>query len=285
MEDYVERIYHVFKSIKASKDSFKGEDELLHACRSNLDPFIYGALNNLYGKQLKDFWNTSPIPYISDKAICIVERRCHPNLEFCIHNAAYFARGFSLHIFHSSANKDYIETICGNQLPNIHLHEVFEHIGTAEQGRFEYNELLKSSFFWNSINEDHVITIETDTYFLDFIPESIYTYDYVASRWPWAPEKPGGGGLSYRKTKLMKQIINSNIVDIREHKMQDTYASAGMKVLNAKIPDEKDSYKYFVETSISNHACGVHQWWSCIWNLSDEELELVIRLYLLLNIP
>ena len=168
MEDYVERIYHVFKSIKVSKDSFKGEDEILHVCRSNLDPFIYGALNHLYGKQLKDFWNTSSIPYISDKAICIVERRCHPNLEFCIHNAAYFARGFTLHIFHSSANKDYIETICGNQLPNIHLHEVFEHIGTAEQGRFEYNELLKSSFFWNRLTKTFSFTLASWTLFIRF---------------------------------------------------------------------------------------------------------------------
>ena len=284
MEDYVEQIYHVFKSISLSKECFKNEGELLHACRSQLDPFIYGALNDLYGKQLKEFWNTSTIPYSSDKAICIVERRCHPNLEFCLQNAAYFARGFSLHIFCSSANRNFIETICGNQLPNIHLHEVFEHIGTPEQGRFEYNELLKSSFFWNSIEEEHVITIETDSYFLDFIPESIYTYDYVASRWQWAPDEAGGGGLSYRKTKLMKEIIHSNRVNISEHKMQDTYAAAGMKLLNAKIPNEQDSYKYFVEAMASNHAFGVHQWWTFVWNLKEEEIKLLLRLYLMLNV-
>jgi len=284
MEDYVERIFHVFKSISLSKHIYNGEGKILDLCRSQLDPFVYGALNDLYGKQLKEFWNTSTIPYSSDKAICIVERRCHPNLEFCLHNAAYFARGFSLHIFCSSANKNFIEAICGNQLPNIHLHEIFEHIGTPEQGRFEYNELLKSSFFWNSIEEEHVITIETDSYFLDFIPESIYEYDYVASKWPWAREEPGGGGLSYRKTKLMKEIIHSNSIKITDHKMQDTYAAAGMKLLNAKIPDEKESYKYFVEASASNYACGVHQWWSCIWNVSDEEIMIVINLYLRLNI-
>jgi len=284
MEEYVEQIYHVFNSLRLSQKLYDTEDKILHVCRNQLDPFIYGALKDLYGKQLKEFWNTSSIPYTSDKAICIVERRCHPNLEFCLHNAAYFARGFSLHIFCSTANKNYIKSICRNQLPNVHLHEVFENIGTPEQGRFEYNELLKSSFFWDSINEEHVITIETDTYFLDFIPESIYAYDYVASRWPWAPDQPGGGGLSYRKTKLMKKIIDSNSVNTSEHKMQDTYAAAGMKQLNAKIPDKNDSYKYFVEASGSNHACGIHQWWTFAWNLQGADLELLIRIYLKLNI-
>jgi hypothetical protein len=283
MELYVDQIMSIFKSIKLSKQIFKNEGEILHACRIQLDPFIYAALKDLYGRQLKEYWQSSTIPHTSDKAICIVERRCHPNLEFCLHNAAYFARGFALHIFCSTANREFIETICGCQ-PNIHLHEVFEHIGTPEQGRYEYNELLKSSYFWNMLQEEHIITIETDTYFLDFIPESIYAYDYVASRWPWALEEPGGGGLSYRKKSIMKQIIQSNIVNNTEHPMQDTYVAAGMKLLNAKIPDEKNSYKYFIEASASNHACGVHQWWSCIWNLSDNDIELLIKLYLTLNI-
>ena len=44
-------------------------------------------------------WNDTVIPMESERAIVIVERRCHPNLEFCIKNAVYFARCFSLYIF------------------------------------------------------------------------------------------------------------------------------------------------------------------------------------------
>jgi hypothetical protein len=284
MENYVNTICNVFKSLKLSQGVFSRHDEMLHACRCQLDPFIYGALKNLYGANLKNHWETSSIPLISNKAISIVERRCHPNLEFCLHNAAYFARGYAIHIFCSSANIDFVRGICGNQLPNIHIHEVFEHIGTPEQGKHEYNELLKSAFFWDFITEEHVITIETDSYFLDFIPESIYNYDYVACRWPWAPEELGGGGLSYRKTVFMKRMIESNIVDLTKVKLQDGFAAEGMKLLNAKVPSIEESYEYFVEAHASRIACGVHQWWTFMWKLKDEDLQLITREYLTLNI-
>jgi hypothetical protein len=237
MDAYVYEIFSVLLSIKHS-EQFRDN---LHKYRCELEPFVFKALDGLYGKKLDIFWNSYTIPKISDRAICIVERRCHPNLKFCLQNAAFYARGYSIHIFCSKANLDFITLISGTQSTNLNIYPIFEDIGTPETGRKEYNNLLKTHAFWNSFKEEHIITIETDSYFLKAIPDSIYTFDYVASKWVSRENEPGGGGLTYRKLSVMKEILDLNIE--KDHEMQDTFASHGIKVLNKKYPTLKELLK------------------------------------------
>ena len=82
----------------------------------------------------------------------------------------------------------------------------------------------------------------------------------------------------------MRKMIESNIVDLTMCKLQDGFAAEGMKLLNAKIPSAEESYKYFVEACASQVACGVHQWWTFMWKLSEDDLQIIIEEYLTLNI-
>jgi len=276
MNRYVEEIYSVLLSIKNSKQFTNN----LHKYRCELEPFVFRALHDLYGKQFDEFWNSYTIPRESDKAICIVERRCHANFKFCLQNAVYYARGYSVHIFCSKANLDFIHLICGKQFNNIHIYPIFEDIGTAEAGRKEYNDLLMTHSFWNTFKEEHIITIETDSYFLKPIPNSIYEFDYVGSKWVSKEEEPGGGGLTYRKVSVMKEILELNIND---HEMQDTFASHGIQILNKKYPTLEESYSYFIEGDISDAGIGVHQWWTFIHNFDDSEMLYIIKVLLTLE--
>jgi hypothetical protein len=276
MDAYVYEIFSVLLSIKHS-EQFKDD---YHKYRCELDPFVFKALYDLYGKQMDEFWNSSVIPKISDKGICIVERRCHPNLKFCLQNAAYYARGYSIHIFCSMANLDFIHLICGKQFENINVYPIFKDIGTPEAGKKEYNDLLKTYAFWNTFKEDHIITIETDSYFLKPIPSSIYEFDYVGSKWVSRENEPGGGGLTYRKVSVMKEIIDLNIED---HEMQDTFASHGIQRLNKKFPTLEEAFYYFIEGHISDGGVGTHQWWTFVHNLEDETILYLIRVFLTLE--
>jgi len=255
LESEVEKIDSVYKSLELSSSLFKSNAEFLHQKRLIMDPFVFGFLIKHYGPTFKEFWDeTHTIPYTSDKAIVIVERRCNPNLEFVLQNFAYFARGYAIHIFCSSANLAFIKNVCGPQLQNIHIHVVFDNIGTAEQGKKEYNDMLKTNEFWNRLTEEHILTVETDCYLIKPIPDSIYEYDYVASQWPWSPGEPGGGGLSYRKRSIMKQICEMKMPDIPA---QDCFISTGIKMLGAKW-----SHSYFTESTFSADCIGMHQWWT-----------------------
>ena len=275
----VDKIYSVFKSLELSENVFNSEADYLHQQRLQLDPFIFATLKKLYGTLFQEFWNTTKtIPYESDKAIVIVERRCHPNLEFILQNAAYFARGYTIYIYCSAANYSFIENICIPQLENIHICIVFDDIGTPKQGKEDYNRLLKEKFFWNTIKEEHILTIETDCYLLKPIPDLIYDYDYVASMWNWLETEPGGGGLSYRKCSVMKTICDLDEPSVKGDQMQDSFASNGIKFL-----DKKFSHEFFTESTFSENSIGTHQWWTFLDSTKPNAKD-IIKKHLILRV-
>lgn len=267
-------IQSVIESLKAS-ESIHTRDAFLHRCRTELEPFVYSYLNDTYGPKLSSHWASCTIPLESTKGIVIVERRCHPNLRFTIQNAVYFAPGYSLHIICSEANREFVEEICESQLGSVHIHPVFKDIGTPESGKKEYNMLLKSYGFWSFFPEEWLLCMETDAYLLDKLPEEIYNYNYVASKWHWVPGQAGGGGLSHRKKSFMMEI---SCIDSLNAEMQDCFASEGLALLGHPVMDGD----IFGETSCDYKTIGTHQWWT--FSTSSEPLEDYLSLLLTLRV-
>ena len=276
LDNEVDKIYNVFNSIYLSSSIFKSNESYLHHNRFALEPFIFDSLKLLYSSKLKEHWDNVEIPYNSDKAIIIVERRCHQNLEFVLHNVSYFAPGYTIHIFCSIANLSFIRGICKSQKKNIHIHPIFENIGTPEEGRIEYNKLLKTKTFWDSLNEEHLLLIETDSYLLKHLPDSIYEYDYVACKWSWIPSEPGGGGLSYRKRSTIMKIFELDDTSLNNSTMQDCFLSIGVKLLGGKY-----SHNFFTESTLLTDTYGTHQWWT-FYNIDTSKD--VIKNYLTLKL-
>ncbi len=260
-------------SFHVCRSEFRDEAEFNHAVRTQLEPHVFAYLQWKYGPTLQEYWNTNPIPRDSDKALILVERRCHPNLLFCLQNAVYFARGYAVHIFCSAANVEYIRFLLGPQADNVHLHIQFQGIGSPSQGYSEYNNLLKTLAFWEQFKEEHLITLETDCYFLRPIPEEIYMFDYVASKWTWMPQEPGGGGLSYRKRSMMVDICTKYP---QGPPAQDAFASDGIKALGYTFPNEEQAQRFFTEAYYSPHAIGTHQWWTYCPQILGKEGEMIL---------
>lgn len=271
------QILTAIKSLQASASCFPSEAERNHQYRCQLDPLIFQVLESKYLGTLQEFWSETSIPLESEQAIVIVERRCHPNLEFCIKNAVYFARGYSLYIFCSEANRPFIEQLCGEQIHSVHILPIFQTIGTPQEGKEDYNELLKKESFWKSIHANYCLTIETDSYLRGPLPDSIQTFDYVASKWPWLPNEPGGGGLSFRNIPMMIRLCQDEA--LQEIPMQDSFASIGVSKYGYKTPSADTSNQTFTECELVPNACGVHQWWTFVHGHSDAVLEMLVTCY------
>jgi hypothetical protein len=235
-------------------------DNTLHKQRLYFDTVVFGILKSKYGKLLHDFWKSYKPPLESDKSIVFVERRCHPNLQFCIQNAAYFARGWSISIYCSLENFQYILEILGDNKDNVTVVVQFENDATPEEGRSEYNQLLQDKSFWESVPGEHVLVCETDAYLLRPIPDDIFKYDYAASLWAWNLELHGGAGLSYRKRSCMLEVCEAFP---EKHGYQDTYCEEGLRKLHKKFIDGPEN-QYFVESCFTDDAIGVHQWWTFV---------------------
>jgi len=242
-----------------------------------IEPFIYSYLKDTYGAELARHWSTCTIPRDSTKGIIIVERRCHPNLEFTIQNAVYFAPGYSLHIVCSEANRSFVEEICGSQLASVHIHPVYTDIGTAEAGKIEYNKLLKSYGFWSFFPEEWLLCMETDAYLLAHIPEEVCKYNYVASKWHWVPGQAGGGGVSHRKKSFMMEICR---IETLKDEMQDCFASSGLSLLGLPVMDGN----IFGETVFDTTTIGTHQWWTFAPAITKDKIRQYLMLLLTLRV-
>lgn len=267
-------IQSVIESLELSRASYPDRQAFLHRCRIELEPFVYSYLKDVYGEALSKAWDSCTIPLISKKAILLVERRCHPNLEFTIKNAVYFAKGYSLHIVCSDANLAFVKEVCGTQLPNIHIHPAFKDIGTVESGKKEYNELLKTHGFWSNFQEEYFLCIETDAYLMRPIPSVVYHYKYVASKWPWATGQ--GGGISHRQRSFMLEVCRLQ----NKAEMQDTFAAEGLVALGHPWL-EKD---IFCESTCEEGVIGTHQWWTFACECPPAQLENYLAAFLCLEI-
>jgi len=255
------------------KTTYEKEKPSLHNLRKTLDPVIYKILDTKYGKIYDDYWLSSKLPSKSDKTIFITERRKHPNLKFVLRNAHYYYPEYSINIHCSKANLEFVKEICQPHNPTIL--QVFEDEGTPEEGLIQYNEHLKQFSTWDSIDAEHILTIETDTYLKKHIPDRALEYDYMASSYYWNSDMKGGG-LSLRKKSVMLDICQKISPD--SFQMQDMFVSKAITLCEYKSASKEETL--FTESCEPKETTvGVHQWWTFIELFIDKPhlIELLLR--------
>jgi Protein of unknown function (DUF5672) len=252
---------------------YKNEGEFLNACRHTLDPYVFGSLRARYGPTFQAHWDTCSIPSNSDRTIVLVERRCHPNLPFCLQNAVYYAKGWGLTIVCSRQNRAFVDACLGHQRNSVRVIVQWDTEATPEDGKKEYNMLLQTAAFWRLFTESHLLMMETDTYLRRPIPDSILQYDYVASKWPWKASAPGGGGLSYRKRAVMERICS---IGLPLQYAQDCFISDAIEGMKCMYPSYESARAYFVEFEPTPMCCGTHQWWTGLRSYSLDMIKMML---------
>jgi hypothetical protein len=278
MESYTHQIVGAMTTLLQTPT--KTETEKNHLLRMELEPFFMNALREQYSEEWTKYWNQKGPSKIgeTDKTILFVERRVSPNLPLLLKNAVYYARGFSLTIVCSQQNRLFLEMCVAPYLHRVRILPLFSDCGTPQKGKDEYNALLQNPDFWNQIPESYVLTMETDCYLRKPLPESVFLYDYVASKWAWAPERPGGGGLSFRSVQMMKRLCAES-----KHYTyaQDCFVSDSIEKQfpEYKIPSFEESGLYMIESLYSLECCGIHQAWTFLTQLytNKELLYTVLR--------
>ena len=230
--------------------------ELRHQKRLALEPLVFGVLQKKYGAYLKKFWDSYKVP-VSTKRIVLIERRCHPNLEFVLHTAAYYGDDWGITILCSDENLDFCKSIVGEK-GTVAIIPWFKGIGTAEQGKREYNELLQSTKFYSLFGETHLCIVETDCYFRRKIPNWVLEYELVGCPYQWDKET-AGGGLSFRNRDAMIKICETFPNKLEA---QDVYLWKGAQALDMKLPSFEKASTELTESVFSLNPFGVHQWWT-----------------------
>jgi hypothetical protein len=138
-----------------SNEIEKSQKESHHYYRNQLEPYIFNYMILKYGQQLDKFWLNHQFPEKSKYAFVIVERRVHPNWWFVLRNIAWAAPHFSLYIFCSDLNYNFIKTILGDKAKNVHIFQWYKGIATLEQGFYDYSMTYLLPQFYNLIDADY----------------------------------------------------------------------------------------------------------------------------------
>jgi hypothetical protein len=269
---------HIFDEF-IDKDLNGSNPEILHKKRTSIEPFIYDILKTKYYSIFDTFWKNNSIKKNTNKSIVIIERRIHPNLAFLIRNMFYYARDWSMTIICSDVNFSYLKTVLTNNSDNVILLPLFEGNPNRDIAINEYNNLLKSSYFYRLLPFEHLFIVQTDTYLRRKIDESILNYDYVASFFAW-DKTSCGGGMSYRKRSSMISICDKFKKEIS---IEDCFINEGVKMLGYTIPDYKDGLNYICESCYSENPFGLHQWWT-FYSIKSDPYLIFFNKYLELEI-
>ena len=126
-------------------------------------------------------------------ALVYVETRPYPDLKANIEKQLSKLPDWRLYIFCSQANV----TLFGNLPANYHFVEV--------NSLHQYNRLLTSPRFWNTIQAEKCLIFQHDTGGFKDNLSDYEDWDYVGA--PWRFQAHGGnGGLSWRNVEVMKWI-------------------------------------------------------------------------------
>jgi len=247
----------------------------LHALRTVLEVPVFDELREKYGQVLKEWWDSAETFPTSDQVsntVLMVERRIHPNMEFCLQNFMYFTRdqGFSLTIVCSQENEPQIREILGRHVATTDLRVIWESNPDVETARSDYNSLFKSAEFWESIPAEFVLSVQTDCYLRHPLPDFLLDYDYVASPWAWEKELVGGSGLTFRRREAVIDMCKRGVTDLCEG--EDVFFSKMCVLLEKKVLPFDDAIHIFSESCFVDDPIGVHQWWTYLGQSNDTEI-------------
>ena len=119
----------------------------------------------------------------------------------------------------------------------------------------DYNKLMTSRKFWESIAEENILIIQHDSALLRHGIEHFYKWDYIGASWNFEPFV-GNGGLSFRHKSAMLKIIDNIPYDGVTN--EDIYFAKGCKELGLKLAPIKEANKFSCETKFYLGTLGYH---------------------------
>lgn len=209
-------------------------------------------------------FDLSNVCYKNDSIAIIVETRPIDNLEWVIKNIIHHTH-FKVRIYCSNRNKDMVE------------HLPIEIIIIDDINIKQYNKLLTSYDFWNSIQEENVLIFQSDSFIINSNICELFTYDYIGALWQWCKggntkyNKGGNGGLSFRKKSKMLQIISRCVYngDMNE----DMYFALGFNNVEAYLPTDDIKILFCCECIFNDKTYAIH---ACDKYLNDQIITKIL---------
>jgi len=270
--------------------------KMLSNLRNKLEPFVFNALEEGYGRELTEFWKTYTPPKKAKRAYMLVEGRIHPNMWFVLRNMAWAGPEMAVYIFCSDQNYDYIMNLLGDKAPHFNVIQTFKRNGNTPVDIIsqEYHNFFTNWKIWEQMDTEYAMMIQMDIYIRKRLDDCLFNYDYYACRWAWKSDHPGGA-LTICRVEKMIEIL-------KQHKpntdsdcpiSSDEFISQIIKdngtypPLMENIQNLMESLQVFVGQGYKQiliNPYAVHQPWTFSYTFSQEEFRIFWRELLTIRI-
>ena len=252
--------------------------------------------------------NANPVFFHENgnKIAVIIDTRFDTIMEGVIRNFMYYMNplGWNLMIYGISDNRYKIHSIFPNalyrEIPENYISETSS--GEKTVSITDYNKLLMSEEFWNSLPSENVCIFQRDCVMYKMFPEYFSDlYDYSGANYYTQSHISffnGGvqGGFSLRKRQCMldciKHINWNMIADYRKTMMkmfpgmahgepeinlknEDIFFTYACEILHKTIPDKIHRTFLSIESDINLNTCVMHGWTKYL--LPYDQIELLIK--------
>jgi hypothetical protein len=207
----------------------------------------------------------------------IIEPRKHKALSFVLKNfLENLSDNWTILIMHGEKNKEFVHTIINNELIQYKNRIQLQNLHVDNLTVDDYNQLLLSENFYQSIPTEIILIFQTDTMICPSQKQKLndfLEYDYVGA--PWIDSNRiknvgGNGGLSLRrKSKMIKKLRNC---ENTENEYEDKYFSNSCGDLH--FPLFEKAKEFSIETVYNDKNFGVHKPWPY---LPEEELQAISK--------
>lgn len=206
------------------------------------------------------------------KGAVIIETREISNLYEIIVNdhLKYLPTDWALTIFLSENNK---HLFAGKEFDR----EVsFKFLSNSELTISQYNQLLTSHSFWNTLPYDKILIFQSDSKILRSGIEQFMKYDYVGAAWSWQLWG-GNGGLSLRSKNAMLNAISNKPYNEGAHGNEDVYFSNYLHETNGNLAPRDICEKFSVEAVFGLGSLGIH---AIEKYLTPDQCKMILNQYL-----
>ena len=216
-------------------------------------------------RQLADLCIPFRLPKRFDKVAVIIEPRCIDILTDLLKWMVWLLspKGWMFIVYVGNNNSDIVTNFI--EIYNLADIVFVRSLGCDNLTIENYNLLLTSRSFWESMPYENVLVFQSDTVILQGNLKAFLDYDYVGAPWnknfKWlrSPDRhvTGNGGLSLRRKSGMLKAISA--FPYTGHNEDGYFCLKCKSVLNIAPPEI--AMKFSVETVPYEFPVGIHKCW------------------------
>lgn len=186
----------------------------------------------------------------SDNAVVLVEGNCRWQVPLVLRNFRHFlGDDWNLYIFCTSYNQKWLV----QQLDGCQYKMAV--VDTPRIDTAVFNRLYKDINFWNTLHEEHILTIQADCVCCKPLEDKWFKYDMVGA--PCGVDTMNGG-LSLRKKSAMVRMLQMYGAFADSEENEDVFFTKCLRSSGATIPNGYDAAFFAVESYYFGQPFGVH---------------------------